>query len=349
MNEDYFLDLIARKLANEPLDASERENLEQLMANDREYRNLFEKVEKRWRDGGPRLLVKNSETVYSNILDRLDTRETVTASDSGTNRDEFKSERKGKHILTGNLWWRAAAVILFFVVAGFFTKLVLNSPLTGGSTEKSLIVKSNPKGQKSLITLPDGSKVKLNSESTLEYGPDFSEVREVSITGEGFFDVKKEAGRPFVVRSGDVFVEVLGTSFNVEAYSGEKFSVAVETGRVSVAKIKDDKKEVLGTLTPNEQMKVDHLSGDYTVGPFDSDNVLAWKDGTLVFDHASIEEITKKIDRWYGVNMLVKNKVELIEGFSGRYEDEPLEVVLNGMSFACGFEYEIIGKNIIIW
>ena len=104
-----------------------------------------------------------------------------------------------------------------------------------GKTQ-NLITKTTTRGQKSTITLTDGSQVRLNSESSLIYPERFEEnVRSIQLVGEAFFDVARDENRPFIIKSGEVTTTVLGTSFNVSAFPDEDIEVTVATGKVKVS------------------------------------------------------------------------------------------------------------------
>jgi ferric-dicitrate binding protein FerR (iron transport regulator) len=213
----------------------------------------------------------------------------------------------------------------------------------------AIVSKSNPRGQKSLITLPDGSRVKLNAESYLEYPQDFAQSREIKLVGEAFFEVVRDTLHPFVVTSGEVQVRVLGTSFNVQAFPFEEdMTVAVASGAVMVEKKSQENGRQMSHLQPREMVKVNHKTGAFEKTSFDPDELLAWKDGMLVFYKASFDEIVQKLERWYGVDFIIRRDNPITEGFTGRYDNPSLEVVLEGMSFSSDFTFQIEGDKVII-
>jgi hypothetical protein len=118
------------------------------------------------------------------------------------------------------------------MIAGAAGWYLLGKDLFGSSKETKFITSSTPRGQKSLITLPDGSRVFLNSESSISYPEFFSkDKREISLTGEAFFDVTRDENRPCIIHSGNVVTKVLGTSFNIQAFDGKDILVTVATGK----------------------------------------------------------------------------------------------------------------------
>jgi ferric-dicitrate binding protein FerR (iron transport regulator) len=202
---------------------------------------------------------------------------------------------------------------------------------------------------KSLVTLPDGSKVKLNSESHLEYYSDFEHERSVKLVGEAFFEIVEDTLRPFYVNTGDLRVRVLGTTFNVEAFPFEKtINIALVTGKVLIERKEGLEIKHVNQLSPNEMLIYEHQSAQYDIAKFETKSVTGWKDGELHLDEPDFHSVVKKLERWYGVEIMVESTADLSGRFEVSYFDQPLDVVLEGIGFMSGFEYERIGKKIII-
>lgn len=161
------------------------------------------------------------------------------------------------------------------------------------------------KGQYKLV-LPDGSKVWVNSESSVKYPVSFSaEERKVFITGEAFFEVAKDKSKPFRVVTGDVTVEALGTQFNINAYSNEPFiSATLIEGSVIVSKGSTEK-----ILKPSQQAQL--TEADFKIIDSDVADVIAWKSNQFKFTNTSIDAIMRQIERWYDADVVYKDKVNL--------------------------------------
>ena len=156
------------------------------------------------------------------------------------------------------------------------------------------------KGKK-YIRLQDGSTVLLNEGSNLEY-PDVFTVgtREVTLTGEAYFDIRHDAARPFIVHTGTVTTTVLGTAFNIKAYPGQKkITVTVTRGKV---KVSDDKKTI-GIITPNESIAVNLDNKSYRQEKVNAEEAVEWKKQYLVLDDISLEDAAVLIDNRYHVNI----------------------------------------------
>jgi transmembrane sensor len=221
---------------------------------------------------------------------------------------------------------------------------------TAETTEPQQIVqysKNNPVGQKSLITLPDGSKIKLNSESTLSYDSNFGmKDRVVELKGEAYFDITSNPSLPFIIRSGDLTTKVLGTSFNVRFYEGEdKIQVLVVKGEVSVSNGLDSS----FILNPKDLLEYSPGNKDIKKSVcLDFKSVIGWKDGILSFNNESFNEVIKKIHRWYGVEIVLEEGFEVEGYYTGEYQNKSLERVMDGISFASEFNYTILNENKIL-
>lgn len=159
-----------------------------------------------------------------------------------------------------------------------------------------------PRGKDFKIVLCDGTEVWLNAESTLTYPSRFSgSQRIVQLDGEAYFKVARDTSRPFIVKSGEVETQVLGTSFNFRNYSHSATHVTLVEGRVLVTG-----HDTSVTLHPNEDARI-HDDGTIRVTQADPRSYTAWTDGYFYFDNASLEEIMRELGRWYNLNILFEN------------------------------------------
>jgi ferric-dicitrate binding protein FerR (iron transport regulator) len=197
-----------------------------------------------------------------------------------------------------------------------------------------------PPGVKSNMTLQDGSKVILNSGSSLRYIKNFEEDQRVlELVGEAFFEVAKDSKRPFTVRTGQITTTALGTSFNIKAYQNEKMDISLLTGLVEVGIEMEQIEKV--NLVPGEVLNINHKNLKFRKSQFDEDKLLAWTRKTIIFDKTPITEIIRVLENWYGVEFQLSNypKKELI--VSGSFRDKTLESVLEGLSYTARFEFKI--------
>lgn len=202
---------------------------------------------------------------------------------------------------------------------------------------------STPKGGQYQIVLPDGSKVWLNSSSSIKFPAIFSKnERKVEVTGEVFFEVVKDKNRPFKVSFLENEIEVLGTSFNVMAYMDEASSkTTLVEGSVS---LKNNRSQMF--LKPGQQATVG-TAGLISKKEVDIDEAIAWKKGQFYFRDATIEEVMKKAARWYDVQIEYQGKIP-VRQFTGKVSmDVNISELLHMLKYA-GVNCKIENKKIII-
>ena len=164
-------------------------------------------------------------------------------------------------------------------------------------TPAQLMALSIPRGQDYHLTLADGTQVWLNAESRLEFPDRFNgSTREVRLQGEAYFEVKKDAKRPFIVHSDYLTTRVLGTSFNMRARSHRDANVTLVSGRVQVKA-----GEISQVLTPGHQASL--AGSQISVMAVDTYPITQWKEGFFYFDNQTLFFIMQELSRWYGVNV----------------------------------------------
>jgi ferric-dicitrate binding protein FerR (iron transport regulator) len=199
---------------------------------------------------------------------------------------------------------------------------------------------STPPGVKSTLTLHDGSKVILNSGSSLRYLKNFeADKRILYLTGEAFFEVKKDSIRPFSVITGDVVTTALGTSFNISAYKNEDLNISLLTGKVTIDATKMNSKSVF--LERGEALTINLESKELLKGSFDVDQEIGWTQKRIIFEKVKLTEAIRVIENWYGVEFIFQNKPNPSLLLSGIFQDETLENVLGGLSYTARFDFKI--------
>jgi len=262
-------------------------------------------------------------------------------------REEVRKTEPGKSfpVLT---WIRYAAAVVAIIMLmkewGF-----LNSFSEGEEKfkkETAWVVKSNPKGIKSRILLPDSSLVFLNADSQISFPKDFMANRQVILTGEAFFEVKKMEERPFYVQAGAVSTTVLGTSFNVNTAYLESIEVALATGKIRILNEHTGKDLI---LKPGEAGKISKETQSMEVIEIDPIKISLWKEGILHFDKEPFQLVIKKLENWYGVKISVKG--EIPNGLcSGTFQKKAyLSDVLKVLAHSLRFDYDLNGKNVAIY
>lgn len=274
-------------------------------------------------------------------------------------------EKNNVRSLTYWRWVAAAVLILAISSVFFYTRRPLPVNQLAKVVVRHIYV---PYGKTKEIVLPDGTKVKLNAGSTFSYPETFSKtIREVNLDGEGFFEVTKNARKPFLVHTSTLTVKVLGTVFNVKAYRNDKnIETTLLTGRVQV-ELKD-KPEKSIILLPNEKLIVDNnLSGTLNASAANTREAkieyqvtalpqvkaedikeTAWVNNRLVFTNESFEEVAKQLERKYNVQMVFEEPALKNEQISGVLENESLEQALQIIKMTTPFKFRIDGRTIYL-
>jgi len=208
------------------------------------------------------------------------------------------------------------------------------------------VEKSNPKGLPVPYILPDGSEVFLGAGSKLVYPEAFEEdSRDITLHGEAFFTVTHMPEKPFIVRTGGVSTQVLGTSFKVTAFEDQPIEVAVATGKVAVTQETEGQTEKLALLTPGLKVKQNLQTGKYEIVTVNIGDLKNWKSGELVFD-SSLELAVQELQRIYGADIHIADpdirQHRMIGTFSAT---DSLDEVLDLMSLVGKFRYEKKNKN----
>lgn len=261
----------------------------------------------------------------------------------------------GKPNKKKNVNWHSIAATVAFILISTAAFLFYNSYQSNDHSNSGIVYieKRTSEGQKYTIRLMDGTLVKLNSGSKIRFPEKFeSDSREVYLEGEAFFEVTKDTSRPFTVISGGIETKVLGTSFNISAYpERENIDVAVVTGKVTVRNTSFQAvgaaKEIMH-LTPNKMASFSRTRGDLKKSTFVNEEVLSWKDNIIYFKDADFSDIQLTLEKWYGVRFILEKKIIMKKDFSGRFDNKPLSVVLDGLSYVMNFDYSIDKSTVTI-
>lgn len=272
----------------------------------------------------------------------------------------------------------AAALALLTLVSWSIYHLYTNKESLAGNAYNEYIV---PYGSKSTVILPDGSKIRLNSGSKIKYSGDFNkDERVVFLEGEAFFDVKQAEKKPFVVKTAVLNIRVFGTRFNVKSFKEEKSvettlvsgSVVVEkvdkNGRViqnielkpnqiiTYSKTEDQFMLKTSALPVEERSAKEHtipkIEPVITIEPVIDKSVeeaTSWINNKLTFRGDSINTLISKLQRWYDVEITLKNKNLDKSTFTGTFDKETIEQALNALKLTTHFSYTIDKNKITIY
>jgi len=236
-------------------------------------------------------------------------------------------------------YWTAAACIAL-VCAAFLTWQFLRpaKDITQFAQVKTL------KGQRAKVILPDGTVVHLNANSSLSYPEKFDNVRQVTLSGEAYFEVTKMPEKPFVVTGKTTRTRVLGTSFNL-VERGSKRSLTVLTGKVSYQNTQSSQ---LINVTPNERVE---LKQD---GQFEKRNVyarksIAWQEDKLLFENTKMSDVAMVLEDWYGIDIKITDSKLSGQSFTGQFDHPQLGSVLHTIGFALKFNYRQTKEGFVLF
>ena len=198
-----------------------------------------------------------------------------------------------------------------------------------------------PYGTITNFYLPDGSTGRLNGGSSLRFPTQFrGKVRDVKLTGEAYFDVISNPKKSFVVSTEYIDVKVYGTTFNVMAYSEEKTTeVTLVKGKVEVFKKTNNIIKSIGILEPNESCIYNSLSDSGHILTVNTSEHLSWLDGKLTFKYESFEEVIRKLNRWYNVNIVIKDESLESYIYYATFQNETLDEVLKLLQYTAPIRY----------
>jgi transmembrane sensor len=325
MEEKRLWELIAKKTAGE-INEQELHELNALLEKFPEALYTLETVNHYWNARHDQTAINEREEALAKHMMR------------------FKQEKPIRK--KGTIIWRmaglaAAAAVLLFMAGQYMNwgdkKREGLMPVT-----KTLAAS---KGTKNHFTLPDGSKVWLNAGSTLTWEEDFGKkkMREVTLVGEGFFEVRHDDKHPFVIHTNRMDIRDVGTSFNVKAYPSDKtteatliegaIEVLLKNGKGSTVLSKPNEKIIVSNHTPATIAKVVPATADSLI------EETAWMKDMLVFKNETFAELAIKMERWYDVTIVFENEQARRHRFTGVFANETIEQALDELKLVYSFRY----------
>ena len=236
---------------------------------------------------------------------------------------------------------RVAAILLIPLLIGgiYFLSQTL-------SQEPSFAEIRAPRGSRIQFTLPDGSNGFLNGGSSLQYPANFRKGRKVKLIGEGYFEVKKDKKHPFTVQTLHADIRVLGTKFDVCAYeSDQEVITTLEEGSVRVINKKNDQQAL---LHPGEQNRINTRSGEMENKSVKTNLYTSWKEDRLRFSNTPFAEVVKKMERWYGVKIILDESLQYSENYTMTIRTESLRELLELLKITTPVNYEIKDDTVYI-
>ncbi len=244
--------------------------------------------------------------------------------------------------------WRISAFLKYAAAIVLAGLLAVNGYDLLQSKRPSLAMNTIeiPVGQRASLLLSDGTKVWLNAGSTLSYPSAFGEKnRPVSLIGEAFFEVAHDADKPFVVQSDRMYVEVKGTKFCMKTYPEERAVVTLAEGSVQVSSIDADYRAM---LKPNEQISYSEQEGWILTENVDTELTRSWIHGELYFVEQPLSEITKSLERRFGVRIRIRDPLSSNDTYTCHFrETDSLERVLFLLKETRQLDYRKLNDGVI--
>lgn len=360
MSQEKFWVLLAKKLSGQA-SGDELDELENLINDHPEWQYAIQNLTDLWKQE-PAKDMMQAEDAYMLHLHRM-TEMNIPFGDSfGTVSPAPKNKRIRKWY-----WSAAAAALITFSIFGI-------SKIAGNKNSKAIAVKevneiSTRPGSKSKIQLPDGSLVWLNAGSKLTYTKEYGQqLREVTLTGEGYFDVVKMKEKPFIIHTTNINIKVLGTAFNIKAYPEDKQTeTSLIRGSIEVTIKNRPNNKII--LSPNEKLIVENediirketeKNEEKNSSPAISINKLKrsgadstvaetqWVENKLVFNDESFADVVIRMERWYDVEIELNDPKLQQKRLTGNFEKETIDQALEALQLTIPFKHEQTGNKIII-
>ncbi len=329
MNKKNFIELCTKYLSKEA-SLDEKKILEELIL-DSEYNTLFTWLSVRWNQDKTSDISFNLQEGVDELYGK------IKKQDPSFNWNN-RRKKKSSHYLSP---LKIAASIALFVllstaslyVASFFEKheqvIVMSEKVTKA-------------GQKSVLTLFDGTKIYLNANSKLKYPTHFGKTsREVFLEGEAYFEVVHKDKKPFIVHSSNISVSVLGTKFNIKAFADENdIKVSLVDGKVKVSNDLTVIGEKYLYLKPHEQFVYSKDSKHSVIQQFETIKVIGWKDNTYIFNNEPLLNVLKKLERAFAVDFKLADKKKNIK-LTADFKNESFWTVVNTIKSVTKLDYNL--------
>ncbi|HVU55221.1 MAG TPA: FecR family protein [Puia sp.] len=379
-HKQYTWNLIAKKLTGEATPEELRE-LEELLRQNPELHYPMQTISDLWNPSNPQEQ-HIAEEAFSRHLDRMqdlkiDYAQTpaavltlsVTADDTYPMPEQHRKSRR-------TILLAAAAIIAAIIITGLYTRhpseparIAAATPAETPTLAGNEIFTGN--GSRTHLTLPDGTVVWLNAGSRINYEKNFGATdRSVSLTGEAFFDVAPNAGKPFVIHTARIDIRVLGTSFNVKSYPSDKTTeTTLIHGSIEVSIHNRPSDKIV--LKPNEKLVVnneDSANLDKEIrrhARIENNSLVviskptyeqrsgaiietSWVDNKLIFQDEEFKSLARSMERWYGVTIRFNTPEKEDLRFTGIFEKETILQALDALKLTANFNYSIEGNQITI-
>ncbi|KGI59825.1 FecR family protein [Prevotella sp. S7 MS 2] len=278
--------------------------------------------------------IKNHETSALQYVDTLQS--TLQGDEDGALHQLHKRMRQARlHIMTMRIQRVAAVLLIPILMAAVYLFIQQQRE------KYEIVALTATPGMVARTTLPDGTHVTLNSQSTIRYPRRFSSERNVIVDGEAYFAVAKDAKHPFIVQTPHgPKVKVYGTHFNVEAFKQDpNMTVTLQEGKVSVIYQGRDKRTTEQPIVPGQMARWNTNTMQLDVSQAEVDVVTSWHTGNLMFQQTPMQEVLHTLSKKYAVNFVVRDKQCYAASFTGTLYGQSLDIILQCIGMASGVDF----------
>ena len=319
------IDRIERYI-NEEADDEEREYVESMFLNGENNLYLRNRINKDWD-----LMLQEVESTGINTSHFLDRIQHIIRKEEAN-----KNKKPLRKIL--RIYMKAAAILLIpLLLAGSLLYQFVSDKYFKNTGEEAITNIYAPYGSRVSFNLPDGTTGMLNSGSSLTYRLPFSQNRNVKLEGEAWFNVRRYEQSPFLIDAGNSVVKVLGTSFNISAYPIENYvEIVLSEGEIEFLDNIRGQREI---MKPGERLI--NQGGKIIKSYVEPEKYYAWTEGKLVFRGDPMNEVVRRLERWYNVTVIIADKGIENYSFRATFKDDKLEDVLRFLTMTSPISYKI--------
>jgi transmembrane sensor len=333
MENERYLYLVTREITGE-ITAEEKAELEALLKVSTDAQERYKIMDKFWRQEVYSDQSTDTDEALKKILSRIN------------DADQPLSDTKTFSL---SVFYKlaAAAVVIIAIGIGAFVYQSYREP-----AQIAMIDKFNGTGMRSMITLPDGTRVWLNAESKISYPESFEgDKRDVHLSGEAFFNVSHDAEKPFYIHLNKAAIRVIGTSFNVKAYSNEEsIQTSVVSGKVAFLSRRGEVKASDSVLlVKNNKVTYTIASGDMRTETTNTLDDKEWINGKLIYKSETLESITRQLERTFGKKVTIKDAKVGQYRFTGTFDESSLDEIMRYLAMTRPFKYTITEKTLVIY
>jgi len=282
----------------------------------------------------------DSLTADLNLLRQFDLQE---------GKQQVRRKYRVNKVVSISVWMQRIAAVLFIpaLLGGIWYYLQQNElrkELSVLMVTQEIVTQP---GTKTHLFLPDSTEVWLNAASSLKFPSAFAGTeRRITLEGEAIFKVYKNKEKPFIVGTSSMEVEAVGTEFDVSAYSGDlKFSTTLAEGKVKITDLENP--DQVMTINPGSQLNYDTQNKTYKAENVKVEDVIAWRDGVLIFNETPFYEVVAKLGRWFNADIQINDQSIANYRFTGTFTSESLDQVMDLLTLTTPISYSSSKREVL--